>query len=444
MPTRRNLLKSAGGIGAATTLTGCQTLTGDQETTEQAADDSDDVAGDISQEPVNIAFIDFMSGPASPFGISATNMAKVLVEDINNNGGLVGQREINAQFIDENAGTDEMTSQLRTLATEEDTYAVIGVTSSANALALGPIANDLEQFLNIYMAGTHKVYDEFWVENDYKWVFRTGPMANIDGVSTALYAAKALEGKTIAGINQDYAWGHSTWDIFKTVFQKARPDAEIVAERFPPLFADDLTSHVTALSNEDPDIIFTSYWGADQRNFVQQGQAQGLFDQSEVILDLGDLILQEMGDQIPEGTIAGARGPFHFSYLYNERPERQQFVQKYIDEFDTTPKYPAFGMRQAILFLVNAIDRFVTLTGNFPTEEQLITAYEGTGIETSAAVASLPYHQAKFPAAVGRIVQTDEWDHPTISKDVQTFAANRLHPPEGMKTFDWLDRLELR
>ena len=56
--------------------------------------------------------------------------------------------------------------------------------------------------------GTQRIFEE----GDYRYVFRTQANATPEMVATALYLLKTKpDFRTIAVINQDYAWGRDSW-----------------------------------------------------------------------------------------------------------------------------------------------------------------------------------------------------------------------------------------
>ncbi|WP_435365702.1 ABC transporter substrate-binding protein [Haloarchaeobius sp. DYHT-AS-18] len=432
--SRRSLLGGIGTVGLSTSLSGCALLGGSAPEDGQANAKSQE---DVGSGPVKIAFITFTSGAASIFGKPSVNAAKLLVDDINSNGGILGERKIEAQYIDEAAGTDQMVSTVRRLKTKEDVDAIIGFVSSSDALAVAPIVNELEQLTLIYDAGTHQLFEE----ESYEYVFRTSGHLAVDAVGAARYISRHMpEVERVAGINQDYAFGHDNMKIFKAALQKLRPDIEIVAERFPKLLANDHSTHISKLKEANPDLVFSSFWGGDTVTFTKQAQSRGLFEETEILFGGAEHELQDMGKDMPEGVITGARGPHAFNYNQSN-PLQKRFVEAYNDRFDSYPIYPSYHMWQAIQFYVGAIEKAYNITGSYPTQEQIASALEGSAIQTPGGTVAMPNHQAKEPAFFGRTTYKDEYDFAVI-EDAQLIPASYVNPPDGMKTMDWISNFE--
>lgn len=438
---RRELLKKAGLLGTAgmtPMITGCQTLN-----PASGGDEADNQAdGEIPSDPVNLTFINLQSGPASVFGVGGYNAAQLIVDDINSNGGILGEREIEAEYIDESAGTDQMVSQFRELANEGNVDAVMGIDSSSDALAIGPIAEDLEQ-LTIGLGATHEAYDDWFVENDYQYTFRTYPLATIAGVGGARYVADNLpEVETVAGINPDFAWGHSSWNMFTQALERLRPEIEIVDERFTELFSGEFTSHIQAVDETDPDLLYTSLFGGDLTSFTKQASSQNFFEGTEAFYIIGNHILQEMGSDMPEDLIVSARGPGAFNFLYEEDDLQTAFVDAYYNRFDTYPAYPAYNALREIRLYVRAVEKAYAIHGSYPNQDQIIQAMEGLTIQPAPGLPlPTPSHQMKLPALYGRTTHTDEYEFATL-EDFTMYSPGRVNPPEGVASGEWIDSIQ--
>lgn len=96
-----------------------------------------DAAPSGAPAEIKIAFVDFLSGPASIAGISGKNGIEWLVDKYNKEGGIKGV-PIKLIVLDEVGTPAKNVTEFRRLVMEEKVNAVLGYTSSANALALAP------------------------------------------------------------------------------------------------------------------------------------------------------------------------------------------------------------------------------------------------------------------------------------------------------------------
>ena len=64
--------------------------------------------------------------------------------------------------------------------------AVIGYTSSANCLAVAPVAEELKKLTVIHICGTYRLFEEA----NYKYVIRSSSQSVTDSVGAAAYVAR--------------------------------------------------------------------------------------------------------------------------------------------------------------------------------------------------------------------------------------------------------------
>ena len=74
---------------------------------------------------------------------------------------------------------------------------------------------------------------------------------------------RGIKIESVAGINQNYAWGQDSWADFTMSLKVLYPKIEIVSEQFPKIFAGQYGAEVSALSLAKPDLIHSSFWGSD-------------------------------------------------------------------------------------------------------------------------------------------------------------------------------------
>jgi branched-chain amino acid transport system substrate-binding protein len=168
------------------------------------------------------------SGAAAVFGVPGRNAAEWLIDKYNREGGIGGVK-IRPVYIDEAGGAEKQVAEFRRLVLDEKVDLVIGYISSADCLAVAPVAEELRVLTVLFDCGTKRIFED----SKYKYVFRTKAHEALDNVAAARYVlAMKPDVKTIAGINQDYAWGRDSWDTFKRAMQKLA-DIQVAAELWP-------------------------------------------------------------------------------------------------------------------------------------------------------------------------------------------------------------------
>jgi len=165
---------------------------------------------------VKIGIVAFISGPAAaPFGVPAKNAAEFVIDELNAGRGPApyakkgfGGATIETVIIDEAGSTTTQVTEFRNLVQRHNVDLVIGYISSGNCLAVAPVAEELKKLVNFFDCGTPRIFEDA----SYKYVFRTSPTATMDSVGAALYVKDAKANiKSIAGLNQNYAWGQDSW-----------------------------------------------------------------------------------------------------------------------------------------------------------------------------------------------------------------------------------------
>ena len=170
----------------------------------------------LAQGAVKIGFVMFLSGPAaSPFGVPAKNAADFVVDELNAGKGPApynkvgfGGAKIEMVPVDEAGTTTTVVTEFRNLVQRHNVDLVIGYISSGSCLAIAPVAEELKRLTNFFDCGTPRIFEDA----SYKYVFRTSPTSTMDSVGAAFFV-RDTKGKvqSIAGVNQNYAWGQDSW-----------------------------------------------------------------------------------------------------------------------------------------------------------------------------------------------------------------------------------------
>src|SRR5262249_53087728 len=161
----------------------------------------------------------------------------------------------------------------RRLVQEQGVRTMLSAISSGNCNIIAPVAEDLKVLNVAWDCGTEKLLES----KRYKYVVRTQGNATTEMVATVLYLWKQLANfSSIAVVNQDYAWGRDSWEIFINTLRVFKPDVKVVAEMFPKLGASDFSTEISRLQALKPDVILSTSWGGDLDTFVRQGAQRGL------------------------------------------------------------------------------------------------------------------------------------------------------------------------
>jgi branched-chain amino acid transport system substrate-binding protein len=399
-------------------------------------------AGVLAQGTVKIGFVMFLSGPAaSPFGVPAKNAADFVVDELNAGKGPApygkagfGGSKIEMVAIDEAGTTTTQVTEFRNLVQRHNVDLVIGYIASGNCLAIAPVAEELKKFTNFFDCGTPRIFEDA----NYKYVFRTSPTATMDSVGAALFVKDAKRNiKSIAGLNQNYAWGQDSWSDFEASMKQLVPGVEVKTSQMPKLFAGQYNAEISALLGSGADVIHSSFWDGDLEALILQASPRGLMDKSMTVLTTGETAMHKLAAQIPDGTVLGARGPF--GPYAPDNAYNRWFSNGYEARFKAPPNYASYQMAQAILGVKAAWEKALAANGGQrPTNEQVGAAlehmtYEGPG--GTVRMANGSGHQAIMETVYGT---TKLVGGKLTIANVKRYPAETVNPPDGVKSADWI------
>ena len=398
----------------------------------------------VAQEaPLKIGVVTFLSGPAAgPFGVPARNGAEIMVEMLN--AGKVpapyatkgfGGTPLTMQLVDENGGTTVQVTEFRNLVQRDNVDAVIGYISSGSCLGIAPVAEELKKLTVFFDCGTPRVFED----RSYKYVFRTSATATMDSVGAALYVRDMKQGKigTIAGLNQNYAWGQDSWGDFEASMKQLVPGVKVTTSQMPKLFAGQYNAEISTILAAKADVVHSSFWNGDLEALILQGGPRGLFKRSTVILTTGETAMYKLADHLPDGVVIGARGPY--GPFAPESALNTWFSTTFQDRYGVLPNYAAYQMAQAILGTKAAWEKALAANGGKrPSQDQVIAAFEHLSFESPAGKIEMAIgagHQAITETAYG---VTKKVKGKMTVANVKRYPATMVNPPDGMKAEEWI------
>jgi branched-chain amino acid transport system substrate-binding protein len=389
---------------------------------------------------LKVGITTFLSGPASVFGVPAKAAAEIWIEEFNAAGGINGVKLVPV-FIDEGGGGDKLLSEYRRVAQDAGEKVMLASISSGNCNTLAPVAEDLKVLNIMWDCGTEKVLED----RRYKYVFRTQANAVTEMVATVVYLLRTKpDFKTIAVVNQDYAWGRDSWEIVRNTLQALKPDVKVVAELFPKLGAADFSTEITRLQALKPDVILSTAWGGDLDTFVRQADQRGLTKSSLFVLPLAESSLERLGTALPDGVIVGARGDHYFLHPeYKDDPKFKAFVTKFRAKTNAYPIYPTFHMVQALQGVATAYDAAIKANkGQWPTVDQVATALRAAQVRgLTAPVRMREDGQGLEDQMLGVTRKTPEYPFPVLTNLV-IIPADIVTTPVGQKSPEWVKTLK--
>jgi branched-chain amino acid transport system substrate-binding protein len=389
---------------------------------------------------LKLGFVDFFSGSAAVFGISGKNAAEWVVDKWNKEGGIRGVK-LRLIEVDEAGAPDKQVTEFRRLVLDEQVDAVVGYTSSANCLAIAPVAEELQVLTIVPVCGTRRLTED----KKLKYVFRTSNHQTADSVMAARYIlAIKPEVKTIAGANEDYAWGRDSWDDFRAAMLQLKPDVKVVGELWTKIQAGEYSAEISKLLALKPDVVHSTFWGGGLITFVKQAAARGLFQNSLVIFPVVEQSFQDLKDEMPVGVISLPRATAGY-FLHPDpqsNPLQKEFVEGMKARYGRYPDYPAYRTYQGFAGLRAAYEKAVDQVGRWPKAEDVAKAFEGLTWQTpTGPVTMRSDHQAVHAGIVGLSKFSQEYRFAVMDR-IMEMPAEQIMPPVGMQAPDWLKTLK--
>ena len=393
----------------------------------------------LAQQPLKIGIVTFLSGAAAgPFGVPARNGFELVAEMLNagtvpapHAGKGLGGRPMELVIIDEAGGPQKQVAEFRNLAQRVDI--VVGYISSGDCLAIAPVAEELKKLTVLFDCGTPRIFEDA----SYKYVFRTGAHGTMDNTAAALYTLERNPNiRSIAGINQNYAWGQDSWTDFEAAMKALKPGLEVKTSQMTKLFAGQFGAEISTLLSSGADLIHSSFWGGDLEGLVLQGAPRGLFKNHIVVLSAGEPGINRLGTRIPDGAIIGARGPF--GPFAPDTEFNRWFKNTFQERYNVPPNYAAYKATNALLGLKTAYEKAQKAGAASPNQDQIIAAFENLsfdGVGGAVKMALGKGHQAVMDNAIGT-AKTVGGELRIV--DVQRYPADRVNPPEGTKSEAWI------
>ena len=399
----------------------------------------------LSAQPVarpaelKIGVTTFLSGPASVFGVPSRRACEMLVEQVNAAGGIAGV-PVRAIFVDEGPGTDHLVGEIRRLVQSEGVHVLFQSISSGSCLACTPLSRELAKVNLLWDCGTQRIFEE----NRWDFAFRTQGYATPEVLAPLLYLLrKKPDIRTVAVINQDYAWGRDSWEIWQAAMGALKPGVRVVAEMFPRFGSTDFSTEITRLLALRPDVVYSTSWGGELVTFIRQATERRLHERTTFVLPVAEASLQILGRSMPEGHIIGARGDHWNNHPAPANPALfNSFVSSYRQKFNEYPIYPCHHMAQAVWALKAGLEKAVAAkNGGWPSDVELANAFRGLTFPTPTSTITL---REDGQGLEDQIVGTSGFDPAfpfAVPKEMMRYSAAQVSAPVGQKSTDWLKTL---
>jgi branched-chain amino acid transport system substrate-binding protein len=361
------------------------------------------------------------SGSASSIVDGATKGFRLAVEELNAAGGLLG-RKIEVIERDTKTRPDEGAKEMRDLIVNGKVDVVTGVCSSAVLLAETAASAELKLPLYSSIANTQTAT----MEKGQPYYWQVVPNVLMESLAVAEFLAQDKSLKKIAPLAYDYEWGHTSVKAFSEHLRKLRPDIEVLPTVPVKLGETNMTSYITAVLAQKPDLVYGAIFGGGLINLVKQGKAYGFFQQTKLVTLASVDFLQSMGADLPEtGLLGWSRGPFT-SLLGNAKAKA--FVDTFKARHGKEPDDWAVLTYDGLMFYAEVVKAAKSTKADDIVRTVPTVKYDG--LRGAMSVRALD-GQMSAPTFVGPVTKDATYPY-LVMKDAARVDASKTLPSEDL------------
>ncbi len=293
---------------------------------------------------MKVGEVDPLTGGVSQFGIGCHRGFQLAFEQINDEGGILGQK-VELISEDDQSKPGQSATAVRKLITQDKVAAILGDATSSATLEAAPIA----QSNKIPMMTPTATNPRITEVGDF--IFRVCFLDEFQGRMLARFAREKLKAKnifTLTDVKQDYSV--DLLKFFKDEFTKL--GGTIVGEQSYSTGDTDFRAQLTPIRAAKPDAVYVPGYYQEVALIVKQGRQIGLTMPFIGCDGWANQALIEIGGK----AVNGCFFTNHFS-PDDQSPIVKSFVAKYQEKYGTLPDtFSALGYDAARL-LSGAIQR---------------------------------------------------------------------------------------
>jgi len=322
-----------------------------------------------AKKPIKIGLLASMTGALESYGKSTTNGFEMGLDYATQGKREIAGRPIQLVKEDTTTKPDVAKQKALKLLEEDKVDLLVGSTSSADTLAVLPLAQEYKRVMVVEPAVADSITGAQW----NRYIFRTGRSSSQDALASAAAIASSKPGATVAIMAQDYSFGHEGAAAFiKAAEQKS---LKVIHKEFVAMNATDFIVNIQRVINARPDYLFVIWAGSSNTPWKQL---------------LMDMKVPEKGIKIFTGapeiavlrTMLGMEGQEGFSVYYHGLPKNKindWLVEEHKKRFNgQPPDLFTPGGFSAAAAIVSALEK----TGGDTGADKLIETMEGMSFET--------------------------------------------------------------
>jgi len=302
-------------------------------------------------EPIRIGIIDTYVGAAAAFTEPGLAGWKLVVEEINASGGLLGRR-VELIVRDDKAKTSEAVANARELVFQEKVHFLGGTILSSVSLAVSEFAKKNKVLFTSVMAMSPLLTGA----KGHRYV--ASACLNTVGAGPGLARVAVKRGwNKFWAIGEDYEYGHAIWESFWNAMRKVNPNAKLLGEAWVKVGEVEYGSQIAACMGAKPDAVFGAQGSMGFIPFSKQVVMHGMSGKIPVITYAFESVTQALGKDFPQIVLDG---DVYLNY-YPDSEANRIFNKKIKERTGLLANPGAFSGYIAAKFLTEAVKKAGTV-----------------------------------------------------------------------------------
>ena len=303
---------------------------------------------DAGPGPIRIGWIGSLTGDSAVWGTNESNMLKMLVEETNAKGGILG-RQIVLTTYDTRGDANEAVNAARRIISQDKVSAIIGPNASSHCIAIQGVLNELKVPCISTVATNPRVTNDAATGKVMPYNFRvcfTDPYQGAIAGGFATDHLKFTRGAILYDIADDYSQGLT--QFFEETF-KAKGGTIVAKEAFKKDDVD-FRAQLTKIKSANPEVLFLPIYYREVALIAKQARELGL----KCVLMGGD---GWPSDTLFEMAKAELQGSYLVNHLDTNDPAFLPLKKRFEEKFKTTLEMNGYMAHDAFLVVKAAIEK---------------------------------------------------------------------------------------
>ena len=351
----------------AGTLAGCSQGngqgTGDMQNTSGTQGGTSAQSGEGT---IKIAVAAPMTGDNSEYGIGFSNAAKLIADQWNAQGGVLGKQIKIVPYDDKNT-SEEATTIAQKIVSDGDISGVIGHFSSGVCMTAAPIYEE-NKIIEISPSASHPDYSKIG-----SYIYRNNTIISKEGAAALDIAVNDLGKHNIGIISIMTDWGTNTSGIIKDQIAALNdPNVKVVAHEEVMEGSDDYTPAITKLNQAGADVVIC----AGMYNLVAPVAKQYKNINPDIaIVGFSNAYSQQL-IQLGGEAVEGVCFPVVF-FSESDNPDVKEYVDTFTQTYGSAPSALTSQAYDSVGVLLTALKEAGTTDSEAVSEKLNTISYEG-------------------------------------------------------------------